>query len=106
MNPRSLDPLSFAGPLPLDNPPLQTFGNYTADGTLLTPVMTSPLFTDDPNLFTYDDGPDGDSKRRRIAKVGAQQCPSWLDAHNYRLAMRVGARRSDVTGSSLCALTA
>lgn len=77
MNQNPLDISSFGGPIPLSNPPPQIFGNYAQDGTLLTPTLTSPVFTDDSNMFGYDDGVDGgdpsDPKRRRIAKVGSPQ---------------------------------
>ncbi len=70
MDPTSNDQTLFSGPPPDANPPLQIFGNYAPDGSLIPPSLPGPMFPDDG--YGMEDGHDhdqGDPKRRRIARV-------------------------------------
>lgn len=52
-----------------NNPP-QIFGNFTTDGSALTPALSQDFFPDPSAPFGYDDHQDSsDPKRRRIARA-------------------------------------
>jgi hypothetical protein len=77
------------GPQLINQPP-RIFGNYNADGSPMAASLNAPLFEDD-----YGDirlGPDGhaeqgDPKRRRIARVYAQNRLEKFNTDSERIGL-------------------
>lgn len=71
------------------NPAAQIFGGFRHDGSTTPPVLPGPIMQDHGDSGSADEN---DSKRRRIARVGEAEPPTFVFGKAGMLIVEIGMR--------------